>query len=104
MESGMVTAMIKVARQFARKSRIINPVKAAAINASRTTPLTAALTKTDWSDTGWIPSAFGRPAAICGSIDLTCAMMASVDASPLFSICSRAERVPLVRTMLVCGA
>jgi len=31
-------------------------------------------------------------------------MMASVDALPLFSICSNAERLPFVRTMLVCGA
>lgn len=45
--SGIDTAMISVARQLPRNSRIINAVRHAAISASRTTPWTAAFTNTD---------------------------------------------------------
>ena len=45
MESGMETAMISVLRQLPRNSRIMRPVRHAAITASRITPLTAARTK-----------------------------------------------------------
>ena len=46
----METAMISVLRQLPKKSKIMRAVRQAAIRASRITPLTAALTKTDWSD------------------------------------------------------
>ena len=39
IESGMETAMISVLRQLPRKSRIISPVRHAAMTASRMTPL-----------------------------------------------------------------
>ena len=54
IESGIETAMISVLRQLPRKIRIISPVRQAAMMASRTTPLTAARTKIDWSASGWI--------------------------------------------------
>ena len=46
-DSGMVSAMIAVLRQFPRKSSTMSAVSAAAISASTTTPVTAAFTKTD---------------------------------------------------------
>jgi len=49
MESGIETAMISVLRQLPRNTKIMMPVRQAAMIASRTTPLTALLTKTDWS-------------------------------------------------------
>jgi len=49
-------------------------------------------------------SAPGRPAAIFGSIDLTCWMIVSVDALPVFSTCKSAARLPSLRTIFVCGA
>ena len=49
MESGMETAIIKVLRQLPRNRRIIAAVSRAAMRASLTTPLMAALTKMDWS-------------------------------------------------------
>ncbi len=50
--SGMEVAMMIVLRQFPRNIRIMNAVKQAAINASRTTPLIAPFTKMDWSASG----------------------------------------------------
>ena len=47
IESGIETAMISVLRQLPRKIRIIEPVRQAAIIASRITPLMAARTKMD---------------------------------------------------------
>ena len=47
MESGMEIAIISVLRQLPRNTRIMMPVKQAAITASRITPLTAARTKMD---------------------------------------------------------
>ena len=45
MDSGMETAMMSVLRQLPRKSKIIMPVRHAAMTASRMTPLMAARTK-----------------------------------------------------------
>ena len=47
IESGMETAMISVLRQLPRNTRIMMPVRQAAMIASRTTPLIAARTKMD---------------------------------------------------------
>ena len=47
MESGIEVAMINVLRQFPRKSRIINPVRHAAIVASLITPSIEARTNKD---------------------------------------------------------
>ena len=46
-ESGIEMAMISVLRHEPRKSRIINAVNVAAMTPSLTTPLTAAVTKSD---------------------------------------------------------
>ncbi len=104
IDSGMVMAMIRVARQLPRNSRIIIPVRQAAIRPSRITPDTAAVTKMDWSEAVWTCSDCGRPASIRGSSCFTWLMIARVEALPLFSISSKAERLPSVRTILVCGA
>ena len=47
IESGIEMQTISVLRQLPRNSRIIRPVRPAAISASRTTPLMEARTKTD---------------------------------------------------------
>ena len=49
IDSGIEIVMISVLRQLPRNSRIMRPVSAAAITASRTTPLMAARTNIDWS-------------------------------------------------------
>ena len=51
IDSGIEMVMISVLRQLPRNSRIMSPVRAAAITASRTTPPIAARTKIDWSPT-----------------------------------------------------
>ena len=52
IDSGIEIVMISVLRQLPRNSRIIRPVRAAAIAASRITPEIAARTKIDWSLSG----------------------------------------------------
>jgi hypothetical protein len=47
IDSGIEIVMIKVLRQLPKNNKMSNPVKAAAITASRMTPLMAARTKTD---------------------------------------------------------
>jgi hypothetical protein len=47
IDSGIEIVMIKVLRQLPRNSRMSSPVNAAAITASRITPLMAARTNTD---------------------------------------------------------
>ncbi len=47
IERGIEKHTISVLRQLPRNSRIIMPVRQAAMIASRTTPVTAPLTKTD---------------------------------------------------------
>ena len=51
-----------------------------------------AFTKMDWSESGVIFSAGGRPAAIVGSSALTPEMMSSVEASPAFKMIISEER------------
>ena len=60
IESGIETAMITVLRQLPKKTRIMNPVRQAAMIASRTTPLIAALTKIDWSESSRTSNSGGR--------------------------------------------
>ena len=103
MDSGMVSAMISVLRQLPRKSRTISAVRPAAISASTTTPLTAALTNTDWSNSGVILMSSGMMACTRGSSARRLATMSSVDAPPFFSTDSSTPRAPSWRTMLVCG-
>ena len=54
IDSGIEIVMISVLRQVPRNSRIMSAVSAAAITPSRTTPLIAARTNSDWSPTASI--------------------------------------------------
>ena len=103
MDSGMVSAMIKVLRQLPRNSSTMAAVSAAAISASTTTPLTAALTNTDWSNSGVIEMSGGITCAARGSSARRLATMSSVLAPPFFSTDSSTPRSPFWRTTLVCG-
>jgi len=62
IDSGIEIVMINVLRQLPRNSRIISPVSAAAIIASRITPEMAARTKIDWSPSVYTLSAGGKVA------------------------------------------
>ena len=52
IDSGIDTMTISVLRHEPRNTRIISPVRPAAMTASRITPCTLARTKTDWSNSG----------------------------------------------------
>ena len=103
MASGISIMMMTVERQLPRNSKIISPVNAAAMAPSRTTPVTAALTKGDWSPTVCRSSPAGNPASILGSRALTPAIMSKVEDEPAFRIDISTALAPLTRTMLVCG-
>ena len=62
IDSGIETQTISVERQLPRKSRIMSPVSPAAMAPSRITPLIAARTNTDWSNSWCTSSEAGRPA------------------------------------------
>ena len=103
IESGIVRAMISVERQLPRKSSTIAAVSPAASSASKTTPCTAALTNTDWSNSSCSLTSAGSVACTRGSSAFRLATMSSVEAPPFFSTESRTPRAPSWRTMLVCG-
>ena len=104
IESGIETAMISVLRQLPRKSRIISPVRPAAMTPSRTTPLIDAFTNNDWSESGCdLQLQAAGPRRSPGAAAFTLEMMSSVEALPDFRITISAERWPFTRTMLVCG-
>ena len=102
IESGMEMQTIRVLRQLPRNIRIMRPVRNAALTASRTTPLMAARTNTDWSNNSRTCSSGVSPASILGRVFLTLSTTASVEAFPFLNTVSRAPRRPLVRTTLVC--
>src|SRR6185369_11361109 len=93
---------IRVLRQLPRKSRIISPVRPAAITASRITPAIEARTKTDWSASAVTFSSCVTFARMRGSAALTAFTMASVEAFPFRVTVIRTPRAPLVRTILFC--
>ena len=62
MERGMEVQTMRVERQEPRKSRIMRPVRAAAMAASRATSEMDERTKMDWSKSGVIWREAGRPA------------------------------------------
>ena len=68
IESGIEVATISVLRQHRRNSRIINPVRQAAITPSRTTPEIEERTNTLWSNRKSTLRLLGIPARILGSI------------------------------------
>ena len=102
--SGIESATIRVERQLPRKSRIMSAVRQAASTASRTTPLSAARTKSDWSASRSILRLAGSVVWIFGRVSRTRRTMSSVDAPPPFRIVSSAPRRPSWRTTLVCTA
>ncbi len=86
-----------------RNTRIIIAVRQAAITASRTTPLTAAFTKTDWSASNWIRSAGGRVGITRGRrLRIPCTT-STVDAAPVLRTVTRVPRCPSWRTTFVWG-
>ena len=103
IDSGMVIAMMSVLRQLPRNSSTMAAVSTAASAASATTPLTAALTNSDWSNSGVILMSEGMPCAATGSIARRLLTMSSVDAPPFLSTDSSTPRTPSCRTTLVCG-
>ena len=92
MDKGMEMQIINVLRQLPRNSRIMIEVSDAAMIPSRTTPLSEARTKTDWSASGCIWSSGGRVAAMPGSAARMPFTIVSVEAAPAFSIVSRTPR------------
>ena len=95
--------MMTVERQLPRKSRTIAAVSPAASSASKTTPCTAALTNTDWSNSSCSLMSEGSVVSTRGSSAFRLATMSRVDAPPFFSTESSTPRAPSWRTMLVCG-
>ena len=95
--------MITVERQLPRKSRIIRLVRAAAMTPSWMTPLTAALTNSDWSPISAMLRLRGRIALSSSTFCLMPSMIGSVETAPFFSTCISTERLPSTCTMLVCG-
>jgi len=102
IDSGMETKIMRVLRQLPRNSRIINPVRHAAIVASRTTPEMAPRTKIDWSPMGWIFNS-GTAARICGRRSLMALMTSRVELLPFFRTVISAARLPASRAIFVCG-
>ncbi len=102
MERGMEMQTIRVLRQLPRKSRIMRPVRPAAISASRNTPLMEARTKTDWSASAVTFNSGETLARMFGRAALTALTMARVEACPLRVMVINTPRDPLVRTMLFC--
>ncbi len=86
--------MISVERQLPRNSKIIMPVKTAAMMASRTTAMTDAWTKPDWSLTAFNSTPAGNVSLMPGSNFLTPSIMSSVDAEPVFKIVIRTALRP----------
>ena len=102
-ESGMETAMMSVLLQEPRKSRIISAVKAAAITPSRTTPLTAACTKSDWSANCFTCTSLVTVFRMFAMPALTPAATERVDALPFLKTLSSVLRTPSWRTIFSCG-
>ena len=102
-ESGIEMAMISVLRHEPRKSRIINAVNVAAMTPSLTTPLTAAVTKSDWSPNCFICTSSVSVFLTLAMAALTPAATLSVDALPFLRMVSKVLRTPSWRTRFCCG-
>ena len=90
-----------VLRQLPKNSKIINAVRQPATRPSLSTLLIAAFTNTDWSNNSeiWIS---GLAARTDGRMALMPSTTSSVDAEPAFRITNCAERLPSLRTILLC--
>src|ERR1700722_13553213 len=100
---GIDTVIMSVERQEPRNTKIMKPVKAAAVKPSRTTAVTEALTKPDWSPTYFKVTPEGKAARITGRRSFTPEMISKVDAEPIFSTDIRTPLRPSSCTTLVCG-
>ncbi|MCY1170571.1 hypothetical protein D9M73_106490 [compost metagenome] len=78
-------------------------VSAAAIAPSLITPDTAALTNSDWSESGWTLREGGSVALSPGSSALAWSTIAMVEAAPDLRIVISTARPPSTRTTLRCG-
>jgi hypothetical protein len=104
IDSGIEVATIRVLRHEPRNNRIIRAVSPAAIAPSLSTPVTAARTKTDWSNRGSSLSSGGSWAWMAGRAARTRLTTSRVEApSPLRTV-MRIARRPSRRTTLVCTA
>ncbi len=103
IDSGIETAMMSVLRQLPRKTRIMNAVRHAATMASRSTPLMAARTNSDWSFCSLICRPSGSVGIIFAIVVLSRLITSSVDALPVFIATISTPRWPSTRAMLVCG-
>ncbi len=103
IDSGIEISTIRVERQEPRKSRIISPVRTAAITASRTTSLMAPETNTDWSNSSVMVMSLGAAARNSGIRPLTVLTTCRVEAVPFFRIDISTARLPSLRTMFCWG-
>ena len=103
IDNGIEMVMIRVLRQLPRNNRIINPVRAAAMVASRITPEIAARTKIDWSLNATIFRSAGIVACAGFNLALMPSMMSMVEAFPVLSTFIRIARLPSTRETLVWG-
>ncbi len=74
------------------------------MTASRTTLVTEALTKIDWSASGSICNCGGRVCATRGSMARMPLTTLMVEALPALMMLTSTPRRPFWRTILVCGA
>ena len=103
IDSGIEVMTISVLRQEPRNSRIMSAVRQPAIAPSWTNPVTAARTKTLWSNRKSTFRLDGRPARIVGISWRTWSTTVRVEALPLLRIGRRAECRPSRRTRFVWG-
>jgi hypothetical protein len=103
MDSGMVSPMMSVLRQLPRNSSTMAAVRPAAMSASLMTPVTAAFTNSDWSNSGVILMSSGRVWAAVGSSLRRLSTMSRVEAPPFLRMDSSTPRAPSWRTTLVWG-
>ncbi len=82
----------------------MSAVSPAAITPSRTTPITAETTKTDWSNSSLMTMPLGAAARATRSAFLTALTTVSVEALPFLMMLSSTEAVPSSRTMFCCTA
>ncbi len=104
IDSGMDVQTIRVERQEPRNSRIIRPVSAAAMAASRATSEMESADKDGLVEEGLDPERGRQAGDDLGMAFLTPSTMSSVLVLPFLSTVSSAPFCPSVRTMLVCTA
>ena len=104
IDSGMEIRTTTVERHEPRKTRIISPARAAAIKPSRSTPVMAPVTKTDWSNSRSTFMPLGAAAWMPGMAALTALTTDKVEASPFLMIVKSTDALPSVCTTFCCTA